>query len=311
MDKKIILHQVKRSAYSEKIRLMLDIAGLDWLRVDAPTHTNKREVQRLLVEGYSRRIPLLQVGADMYCDTDVITHQLALLSGRKSFSKENLGDDRQMAIEMERGAFIAFLSSIPKKQLLSSYFKDYSIKDFSGFLIGRVQSFKGVEVESLPFDQAVKEKEGYLHRFNDILKNQTYLLMDLEPAVVDFSLYHHVWYQELNNNLHTIEKYPHVMKWYRHMKSMRKSLPTPIDGMDALKTARENEPAEIPEHMLKTSRIGSKVSLQPNDFAGQATLPVSGVIVGEDEHKIILRRETKETGVIHVHFPKNALGACM
>lgn len=311
MKNQIILHQIKRSAYSEKIRLMLDMSGLDWLRVDAPAHTNKREVQRILVDGYSRRLPLLQVGADLYCDTDVITHQLSLMSDIQSFSKENLGNNQSLAIELEKDVFRVFLGSIPPAQLLKAYFKDYTFKDFSGFLIGRVQSFKGVDLPTMPYKVALEKKEVYLKKFDEMLKNQMFLLDDNQPCIVDYSLYHHVWYQEINNNIHTIEPYKNIMRWFALMKSKRRALAKEVSGQEALLIAKESQPQAIPHRMLESKRLGQVVTLRPNDYAGQATLPVTGIVVGEDDHKIILKRESKETGIIHVHFPKNALGACM
>ncbi|MEO1334102.1 MAG: glutathione S-transferase N-terminal domain-containing protein, partial [Myxococcota bacterium] len=63
----IILHQFERSPYSEKIRLALRIKNLDWVGVDVPVILPKPDLMPL-TGGY-RRTPVLQVGADIYCDT--------------------------------------------------------------------------------------------------------------------------------------------------------------------------------------------------------------------------------------------------
>lgn len=124
--------------------------------VQAPVHSNKRTIQKVLVEGYSRRIPLLQIGADIYCDSSVISDQLAETTGIPEYSKENLGEHRAFTIEIEEKGFTAFFVSIPQKQLLSAYFKNYSFKDFYGFVAGRVGSFKGVESHCLERLRVVK-----------------------------------------------------------------------------------------------------------------------------------------------------------
>jgi glutathione S-transferase len=63
----LILHYYERSPYAEKIRLALGLKGLPWRSVLAPMVMPKPELVEL-TGGY-RRIPVLQMGADVYCDT--------------------------------------------------------------------------------------------------------------------------------------------------------------------------------------------------------------------------------------------------
>ena len=66
-DQSIILHQFARSPYSEKIRLALRLKNLSWVSVDIPPILPKPDLMPL-TGGY-RRTPVLQIGADVYCDT--------------------------------------------------------------------------------------------------------------------------------------------------------------------------------------------------------------------------------------------------
>lgn len=87
-------------------------------------------------------------------------------------------------------------------------------------------------------------------------------------------------------------------------------MPREIKGGEALKIAKDSKPKPIPNAMKLGSMVGKHVSLMPDDVSGPGTLPVKGLVGGEDDLKVIIERKTAETGTIHVHFPKHALGAC-
>src|SRR5215469_16273795 len=79
MPDEIILHHYDASPFSEKVRLLLGLNGLAWRTVIQPTIMPKPELTPL-TGGY-RRIPVLQTGADVYCDTQVILAELAARTG--------------------------------------------------------------------------------------------------------------------------------------------------------------------------------------------------------------------------------------
>lgn len=310
MKNTIILHHTPRSPFSEKVRLMLDLSNKEWMHVQAPVHSNKRTIQKIFVEGYSRRIPLLQIGADIYCDSSAISDQLAVSTGIPEYSKENLSDYRDFTIELEEKGFTAFFVSIPQKQLLSAYFKDYSLKDFYGFVAGRVGSFKGVDMPKPNTEAEMQKKEKYLNTCEEMLNTSKYLISNKKPTQTDFVLYHLVWYSLKANVTDLFDGRPNIKKWYLGMKAGRKPLPKEISGKESLMIAKDSKPQAIPKEMQVGPMIGREVSLIPDDVSGPGTLAVTGIVVGEDDQKVILKRETKETGIIHIHFPKHALGAC-
>jgi len=70
----IILHNYPESLYSEKIRLILGHKNLAWKSVIIPMVAPKPDLMPL-TGGY-RRTPVLQIGADVYCDTALIAEVL-------------------------------------------------------------------------------------------------------------------------------------------------------------------------------------------------------------------------------------------
>jgi len=63
----VILHHYPLSPYSEKIRLALGLKGVRWNSVEIPVWTPRPKLTPM-TGGY-RRTPILQMGAEFYCDT--------------------------------------------------------------------------------------------------------------------------------------------------------------------------------------------------------------------------------------------------
>ena len=98
---KVILHHYALSPYSEKTRLALGLKGVTWSSVEIPVWTPRPKLTPM-TGGY-RRTPILQVGAEFYCDTlhilrtvEAIGHfGLALSERSGSLAKALAGGSRK------------------------------------------------------------------------------------------------------------------------------------------------------------------------------------------------------------------------
>src|SRR4249920_1578788 len=70
----VILHHYPASPVSEKVRVALGIKNLAWRSVEIPRVPPKPDVMPL-TGGY-RRTPIMQIGADIYCDSQCILREL-------------------------------------------------------------------------------------------------------------------------------------------------------------------------------------------------------------------------------------------
>jgi len=70
----IILHHFDASPFAEKVRVALGIKGLAWHSVEIPMVMPKPDLVAL-TGGY-RKTPVMQIGADVYCDTARIAVEL-------------------------------------------------------------------------------------------------------------------------------------------------------------------------------------------------------------------------------------------
>src|ERR1700745_2172452 len=71
---RIILHYFDQSPFSEKIRLIFGLKNIAWTSVRISRIMPRPDLMPL-TGGY-RRTPVMQVGADIYCDTQCIMREL-------------------------------------------------------------------------------------------------------------------------------------------------------------------------------------------------------------------------------------------
>jgi Glutathione S-transferase, N-terminal domain len=74
---KVILHHYPLSPYSEKVRLALGLKNVSWSSVEIPVWTPRPKLTPM-TGGY-RKTPILQIGAEFYCDTLRILHAIEKL----------------------------------------------------------------------------------------------------------------------------------------------------------------------------------------------------------------------------------------
>jgi glutathione S-transferase len=70
----VIFHHYPPSPFSEKVRVAMGIKKLAWRSVEIPRIPPKPDLMPL-TGGY-RRTPVMQIGADVYCDTQCILREL-------------------------------------------------------------------------------------------------------------------------------------------------------------------------------------------------------------------------------------------
>lgn len=70
----VIFHAYPQSPVAEKVRVAFGIKGLAWRKVEIPRLPPK-PMLTALTGGY-RRTPVMQIGADIYCDSQCIIREL-------------------------------------------------------------------------------------------------------------------------------------------------------------------------------------------------------------------------------------------
>ena len=302
----MILHHYELSPFSEKIRLMLGYCGLEWTSVISPAMP-PRAIVDPLAGGY-RRIPVVQVGSDIFCDTKLIGAELASMCNKPELSMETCGSEiREYSHYVDTEIFFAGIQSAHPLTMLLTVFKLFSPIQALRFIKDRTAVQKTSSLQKLSRKNALTMLDEHFKLMESKLEQQTFLFGDT-PSIADFSAHHNLWFKYATSGNKRLDGYTNINRWFQTMSSFGHG--KRIDGgqADAFSEAKNAQPREISDEMRNAQHIGERVEIRPADYAKNA---VSGVLVGDNESRWILLRNTNEFGDIHVHFPKQGFELCV
>ena len=299
----LILHHYPRSPFSEKVRLILGHKQLPWKSVHIPAIMPKPDVQAL-TGGY-RRTPVLQIGADIYCDTalmcDVLEHRQPLPS---LYPPQHKGLTRIMAQWADSTLFWAAMAHAMHPPGMADLFGKAPPEAGKAFGADRGAMAAGM-TRLRPVD-ATAALKSYLRRLSETLETQNYLV-DAVPVLADFSAYHPLWYCRVNtpSMAGVFEHFPSVLAWMDRMAAIGHGQSTPMTPAEAIAVAAAAEPLPIvagetfqDDHGIA---LGSRVTVTAEAFGPE---PTEGDLVAATRMHFTLRREDARAGTVHVHFPR-------
>ncbi len=292
----LILYHYPASPYAEKIRLMSGYLGLSWRSVEVPIQP-PRETLALLAGGY-RRIPVAQVGADIYCDTALISEQLLDLA------EKPLADDNESAILLgeraEQHAFFAAIRQNSQWKTAIALTLKLGFKGMLAFAKDRVSFAAGYAPAMLAPAQAKQVFEQYLHDLAAQLADEAFLGGD-SPCLSDFRCYHPIFLAIAFRSVKVSHIPKVVAAWMARLENFGWGQVSTVSDLDALKIAKAASPLAISEESAMHPEVGEWVTVSPTDTG---KVPVTGTLVGMDANCISLLRRSDNLGDVHVHFPR-------
>lgn len=298
----LILHHYPRSPFSEKLRLILGHKQLDWKSVHIPAIMPKPDLQTL-TGGY-RRTPVLQIGADIYCDTALICDVLEHRQPQPSlYPPQHKGLTRIMAQWADSSLFWAAMSYAMQPPGLADLFGQAPPEAAKAFGADRGAMAAGM-TRLRPLD-ATAALKSYLRRLSETLETQDYLV-DAQPVLADFSAYHPLWYCRVNtpSMAGVFTPFPSVLAWMDRMAAIGHGRSTPMTSAEAIAVAAAAEPLPVAGETVQDDHgiaLGSRVSVAAEAFGPE---PTEGELVAATRMHFTLRREDPRAGTVHVHFPR-------
>jgi len=294
-----ILHHYPFSPYSEKVRRMLAYAELDWKSV-----IHKEMPPRPLLSplaGNYGRIPVAQIGADVFCDSNLIAEEIAVVSNKPELSFKACTQEQKDFIQHVEGKiFFAGVLAGGSSELRNKIRKTMSLWDLGRFFVDRAIMGLSATTENMikPTEARkilIEHLEALESRLNDdfIFGNQ--------PTLADFACYHSLWFARDLGEKPFMKKYKKVNAWMDRVKALGRSNVEDIDGETAIKIAKESSVRSYPA--LKEKKI---ISVGPSDYRQKAT---QGELVFEDGTRWVIAREHTKSGKTQLHFPKLAYTA--
>jgi glutathione S-transferase len=299
VDERMILHHYENSPYAEKIRLMFGCTDSHWQSLLSPAWPPRPNVDPL--SGGYRRIPIAQIGADIFCDTALIAQEIALATEQPALDPANTtGTARELMLLAEGEGFFSAITSLPTTKLLGTIIRNFGpvgayrfVKDRSGILKGGTSSPK-------TGDDAKAVMQGIFSKLEDKLTSELWLGGNA-PSAADFAVFHPLWLH-LSCNGQLPASATNVHAWYQRIAALGHGERQEITREDAFAVARDTDPRPLPDSEPPSDlKSGQKVSVQPEDYG---VVPVIGNLAAITPTRIILARETDAFGTLHVHFPR-------
>lgn len=300
----LILHHYPESPFSEKVRAILGAKGLAWRSLQV-SMVMPRPATTALTGGY-RRIPVLQVGADIYCDTALIAEYLDDLgNGPTLFPPAQLLAAQTLARWVDTELFWAAVTLRFLPENMGSFFADPATAQ--AFAEDRANFAAGAQVRRPSVDEAKARYARFLAEMETQLADGRACLFGAAPSVADFSVYHMLWFIHAGGGMaEWLAARPRATAWMERMRAFACPAGLPIAPEDALAVAREAEPLPIEQASdIAAFPPGSEVNVAPVDYG---VMPSHGTLLRCDTHSIVIRREHALTGAVNVHFPRHGFG---
>jgi glutathione S-transferase len=306
MSHPIILHHFDRSPFSEKIRVVFGHKGLSWRSVRIPQIMPKPNLMPL-TGGY-RRTPVMQIGADVFCDTQIIIREI-----ERRFPSPTLFPPGAAGVAWALGSWTdrAFFQNT-----VSLVFGTLGPKVPEDFIDDR-SKMRGAKFDLDKMRAAIPQMRDQLRAHLGWIEAQLgdrgkWLLADFSLA--DVSAYMNVWY--VRSNLSAEEDQAvagldsifaglkQVTAWESRVRAVGHGLREEMSADEALAIAAKASPETVAENDPgdpNGRKVGDTVRVVPDDYG---RVEVGGEIVSLSAQHIAIRRVDERVGEIVVHFPR-------
>lgn len=295
----LILHHYDFSNYSEKVRAALGYKSAAWKSVTVPPVLPKPDLVAL-TGGY-RRAPVLQIGADIYCDTRLILREIERsIPDPTFFPQDCAGQANAIAGWAETTFFrpIMLLAWGTNHDLMPpELFQDRAT--MRGLPIPSQRSVERAAARHAPLVRA------QLPFVENMLADGRRWICGTQFSVADLALYHAIWFlTDRSDRLsHELADFGAIAGWSARMRALGHGDRSDMSAADAIAIAREAAP-EAPRASHRHAEdpaLGERVEVRASDYAQDV---IVGTLDMLDQDEIAIRCRSEGAGEIAIHFPR-------
>jgi len=296
---RIILHHFDQSPFSEKIRLICGLKNIAWTSVRISRIMPRPDLMPL-TGGY-RRTPVMQVGADIYCDTQCIMREL-----ERRFPEPSLlpagyeGLAWGSAMWTDRPFF---------QNTVNLVFGTLADKVPAAFIEDR-EKLRGAKFDVAAMKAAIPQMRdqfrAHLQWLDAQLGDGRAWISGEAPSLCDVDAYMNLWYvrNSLENADEMFSEFDHARAWAGRLRAAGHGTRTELSSAEALEIAARATPETEELHDPNDPngrKVGDKVEIMPDDYG---KVRVAGEIVALSAQHIAIRRHDPRAGEVIVHFPR-------
>lgn len=300
----IIFHAYPQSPVAEKARVAFGIKGLEWRSVEIPRLPPKPFLT-VLTGGY-RPTPVMQIGSDIYCDSQCIIRELERRYPSPSFMPTS---DHGLMWCLSRWTDGTLFDQTVRHVLGSA--GDKLDKDFAtdrGRLYLGEDWAEGLKKAYADLPHLVAQMRAPLSWLNAQLADGRKFLLGDAPAAIDAQFYHVVWFLRGRwaEGPSFLSEFRELVKWENNIRAIGHGTSKPMKPEEAIARTKDFEPIPeigVTEHEPQSLAVGSTVTINPDVNGGEQ--PVAGKIRFANAETVIIERYTEEVGTVCVHFPRS------
>lgn len=300
MDK-IIFHAYPPSPVSEKVRVGFGIKQLSWRAVTVPRIPPKPLLMPLTA-GY-RRAPVMQIGADIYCDSQCILRELQHRYPEPTFFP---GGAEGMIWGISRWSDGELFDHAVKLVLASAGDQlpaDFA-RDRGRLYLGPDWNFDKVR-EDLPHIIAqIRAQLGWMDQ--RLATGRRFMLGD-NPGLPDLLTYYLVWFirGRWSEGPDFLSQFPALEAWEARVKDIGHGTETEMSAEDALEIA-QNATYTTKQHVApgdpQDLKCGMDIAVTQDLDGGDPD--VVGIVQYADRDTVAILHENEHVGTVCIHFPR-------
>jgi len=295
-----ILHHYPFSPYAEKTRAILNYTGIDYLSVIHSEMPPRKYVEGLA--GDYARIPVAQIGSDIFCDTKIICAELARISNKSELDYYQANQEvKDFVQHVEGKIFFASVLSSGSPQARKKMLQQMGWLNVAKFVFDRINMMRTATTKNMiKMNEAKNILREHLVSMESRLQDD--FIFGDKPNIADFAAYPGLWLIRDIGEHRFINNYPKICAWMDRMKQLGPCQSEEITGEAAWDIARNTSPCVIDSRTgTHSGDIGKQVAIGPSDYRQSKTV---GILCFEDDVSWVIERESERVGRVHVHFPK-------
>ena len=292
----LILHHYAASPLSEKIRIILGIKKLSWSSVEIPNLPPKPDV--IPLTGGYRRTPFLQIGADVFCDSQLILSEL----------------EHRYPSKLENHALTQIINNWcdtlfhPVVRVAVAGSSDTLPKDF-------LEDRRKLFLNEYPNIESAKERilhyksqiRAQLVWADSLLTGSNKYLLGETASAADASLFALTWFikRRWEHGSEFLDEFQNICHWEERVKKIGHGQAMKITSQEALDIAQQSEISYEQRSDVRDCKklvVGDTVLIGPDSKTGEKK--VEGTLHLIDQNRVGLLHKNDRVGTICIHFPK-------
>lgn len=250
-----------------------------------------------LTGGY-RRIPVMQLGADIYCDSQLIVRELDRRFPERPLAPT--GDNLHgFAIEqwcdktLFQSAVLAIFGSIGDT-IDPAFIKDREALSSQPFNVSAMKAIAPFAITQIKANAALIAQQ---------LGNGRAFLAGEDPGLADAAAYYNFWFVRsfAPGIADRFDQLPGFDDWYDRVTAIGHGKRSSLSPADALDLAAKSEPEAIETLPGDADFSGRTVSLAATDYGRD---PIIGTFAGSTHYSLTVARDVPGLGKVNVHAPR-------